>query len=98
MGRWVQGTLHPTRSECRVDLLSERVREVLRLVAVGKSNREIAKELDLGIYRLRSLRRTLIRKTGASNTARLTRLAMSTPGVGSIASESSDPVDAASSR
>ena len=94
----VQGTLHPGHSEGRVDVLSERERDVLRLVAMGRSNREIAKELDIGIYRLRSLRRTLMRKTGASNTASLTRLAMSTLGVGSIAAESIDPVQETFSR
>ena len=86
----VQGALRPTSAEGRVDLLSEPERQVLRLVAMGKRNREIARELDIGIYRLRSLRRTLMRKTGTSNTASLTRLAMSTLGVGSAAPESTD--------
>lgn len=58
--------------------LSPREVQVLRLVAEGKTSKEIAVLLDLKEQTVRSYRKTMMKKLGVSNVAGLTQLALST--------------------
>lgn len=60
-----------------LDILSPREMQVLRLVAEGKTSKDIALMLDLGLQTIRSYRKTLMKKLGVTNVATLTQLAMS---------------------
>ena len=60
----------------RMEALSEREREVLRLVAGGASNKQIAARLDLSIKTVEAHRSRLMKKLGARNMAELMQLAM----------------------
>ena len=53
------------------DLLTEREREVLQLLAEGKSNKEAATILDLSPYTIESHRQNLMQKLGLHNTAEI---------------------------
>lgn len=57
--------------------LSPRELQVLRLIAEGRTSRDIAAILDLGLETVRSYRKTLMRKTRVNNIAGLTQLALS---------------------
>jgi DNA-binding NarL/FixJ family response regulator len=57
--------------------LSPRELQVLRLVAEGKTSKEIANILDLGLQTVRTYRKTMMKKIGVSNVAGLTQLAVS---------------------
>jgi len=52
--------------------------QVLRLVADGKTSKEIAVMLDLREQTVRSYRKTMMKKLGVNNVAGLTQLALST--------------------
>ena len=58
--------------------LSPREVQVLRLVADGKTSKEIAVLLDLSEQTVRSYRKTMMKKLGVNNVAGLTQLALST--------------------
>jgi DNA-binding NarL/FixJ family response regulator len=58
--------------------LSPRELQVMRLVTEGRTSKEIAALLDLGLQTVRSYRKTLMRKLGVTNVASLTQLALST--------------------
>jgi DNA-binding NarL/FixJ family response regulator len=60
-----------------LDTLSPRELQVLRLVAEGKTSKEIAVMLDLGLQTVRSYRKTMMKKIGVNNIAGLTQLALS---------------------
>lgn len=53
------------------DLLTEREREVLQLLAEGKTNKEVASLLDLGVSTVETHRLNLMQKLGLHNTAEL---------------------------
>ncbi len=53
------------------DLLTEREREVLQLLAEGKSNKEAAAILDLSPYTIETHRQNLMQKLGVHNTAEI---------------------------
>ncbi|MFN0102823.1 MAG: response regulator [Bryobacteraceae bacterium] len=57
--------------------LSPRERQVLRLVAEGKTSKEVAVMLDLGLQTVRSYRKTMMKKLSVNNVASLTQLAVS---------------------
>jgi DNA-binding CsgD family transcriptional regulator len=57
----------------------------MRLVAEGKSSKEIAALLDLGVETIRGYRKTLMKKLGVSNVADLTRVALRSGVIGSSA-------------
>lgn len=59
-----------------LDLLSPRELQVLRLVAEGKTSKEIAVLLDLGLQTVRSYRKTMMKKLNVNNVAGLTQLAL----------------------
>ncbi len=60
-----------------LEQLSPRELQVLRLVADGKTSKEIAVMLDLREQTVRSYRKTMMRKLGVNNVAGLTQLALS---------------------
>ncbi len=60
----------------RMTALSEREREVLRMVSGGASNKQIAARLDLSIKTVEAHRSRLMKKLGARNLAELMQLAM----------------------
>ena len=57
--------------------LSPREVQVLRLVAEGKSSKEIAGVLNLELETVRSYRKTMMKKLGVNNAATLTKVAVS---------------------
>jgi DNA-binding NarL/FixJ family response regulator len=59
-----------------LDGLSPRELQVLRLVAEGKTSKDIAVLLDLGLQTVRSYRKTMMKKLGVNNVAGLTQLAL----------------------
>src|SRR5882724_2882958 len=59
-----------------LESLSPRELQVLRLVAEGKTSKDIAALLDLGLQTVRSYRKTMMKKLGVNNVAGLTQLAL----------------------
>jgi len=59
-----------------IETLSPRELQVLRLVAEGKTSKDIAALLDLGLQTVRSYRKTMMKKLGVNNVAGLTQLAL----------------------
>ncbi len=70
------GDLNPRPLPAVLDQLSPRELQVLRLVAEGKTSKEIAVMLDLREQTIRSYRKTMMRKLGVNNVAGLTQLAL----------------------
>jgi DNA-binding NarL/FixJ family response regulator len=60
-----------------LDSLSPREIEVLKLIAEGKTSKEIAIDLNLQVETVRTYRKSLMRKIGINHVAGLTRLAIS---------------------
>jgi len=58
--------------------LSPREIQVLRMIAEGKTSKEIAVMLDLSVQTIRSYRKAMMKKLGVNNVAGLTQLALST--------------------
>jgi two-component system response regulator NreC len=58
------------------DLLSEREKEVLRLVALGHTNKQIASELYLSVKTIETYRGRMMRKLGLKSRAGLVRYAL----------------------
>jgi two-component system response regulator NreC len=73
-----KGDLESRQSNSALEVLSPRELQVLRLVAEGKTSKEIASLLDLSEQTVRSYRKTMMRKLGVNNVAGLTQLALST--------------------
>ncbi len=63
--------LHNKGLQDSYDLLSEREREVLQLLAEGKSNKEVATLLDLSPYTVETHRMHLMQKLNLHNTAEI---------------------------
>jgi len=59
-----------------LDLLSNREREVLQLIAEGKTNKEIATRLNLSVYTIDSHRGKIMEKLNLHSTGELVRFAM----------------------
>ncbi|HTP89514.1 MAG TPA: response regulator transcription factor [Bryobacteraceae bacterium] len=72
-----RGDLESKATSSALDGLSPRELQVLRLVAEGKTSKEIAVMLDLGLQTVRSYRKTMMKKLGVNNVAGLTQLALS---------------------
>ena len=53
------------------DLLTDREKEVLQLLAEGKSNKEVAALLDLSLYTVETHRSNLMQKLGLHSTAEI---------------------------
>jgi DNA-binding NarL/FixJ family response regulator len=59
-----------------VDLLTSREREILTLVAEGKTNKEIANYLNLSVYTVESHRGSVMEKLNLHNTGDIVRFAL----------------------
>jgi len=77
LSRIQKGDLESKRDSV-LEMLSPREVQVLRLVAEGKTSKEIATLLDLREQTVRSYRKTMMKKLGVNNVAGLTQLALST--------------------
>jgi DNA-binding NarL/FixJ family response regulator len=83
-----KGDVNQVGAVNQLDKLSPRERQVMRLVAGGKSSKEVAALLDLGVETVRGYRKTLMKKLGVTNVAELTQLALKlgvTRGLGAAA-------------
>lgn len=76
LARIQRGNLDPTPLPSALEGLSPRELQVLRLVAEGKTSKDIAVALDLGLQTVRSYRKTMMKKLGVNNVASLTHLAL----------------------
>ena len=65
------GLMRERRIEDSYDLLTEREREVLQLLAEGKSNKEVASVLNVSPYTIETHRTNLMQKLGLHNTAEI---------------------------
>src|ERR1700761_5853723 len=65
-----------THDRSPLESLSPRELQVLRMVAEGKTSKDIAVMLDLGLQTVRSYRKTMMKKLGVNNVAGLTQLAL----------------------
>ncbi|HUS06768.1 MAG TPA: response regulator transcription factor [Bryobacteraceae bacterium] len=72
-----RGDLESKQVPSALEGLSPRELQVLRLVAEGKTSKEIAVMLDLGLQTVRSYRKTMMKKLSVNNVAGLTQLALS---------------------
>lgn len=73
-----RGDLESREAASVLDTLSPRELQVLRMVAEGKTSKEIAVMLDLREQTVRSYRKTMMRKLRVNNVAGLTQLALAT--------------------
>ena len=64
------------RERTPLEALSPRELQVLRLVAEGKTSKDIAGMLNLGLQTVRSYRKTMMKKLSVNNVAGLTQLAL----------------------
>ena len=78
LSRIQKGDLESRATPTVLESLSPREVQVLRLVAEGKTSKEIAVLLDLREQTVRSYRKTMMKKLGVNNVAGLTQLAFST--------------------
>lgn len=76
LSRIQRGDLSASSSSSVLDPLSPRELQVLRLVAEGKTSKEIAVLLDLGLQTVRSYRKTMMKKLNVNNVAGLTQIAL----------------------
>ena len=70
-----KGSLEPSEDGAREPLTS-REQTVLLQLAQGKSNKEVANELNISVRTVETHRKNIKRKLGISSTAGLTRYAM----------------------
>src|SRR5882762_7239926 len=71
-----RGDLDAKQISGPLDRLSRREEQVLRLLAEGKTSKDIAIMLDLGLQTVRTYRKTLMKKLGVNNIASLTQVAL----------------------
>ena len=78
LSRIQKGDLESKPATAALEMLAPRELQVLRMVAEGKTSKEIAVALDLREHTIRSYRKTMMKKLGVNNVAGLTQLALST--------------------
>lgn len=76
LNRLHRGDLNERKSTPALERLTPRERQVLRMVAEGKTSKEIAVMLKLGLQTVRGYRKTLMRKLDVRNAAGVTRIAL----------------------
>jgi len=76
LNRVQRGDLHGRKSTSALESLTPREKQVMRMVAEGKSSKEIAVLLDLGLQTVRGYRKTLMKKLEVSNVAGVTQIAL----------------------
>lgn len=72
------GTIDNSTTPTPLAELSPREIQVLRLIAEGKTSKEIAVLLELSVQTIRSYRKAMMKKLNLNNVAGLTQLALST--------------------
>jgi DNA-binding NarL/FixJ family response regulator len=77
LNRIRRGNLEGKPTAPGLEGLTPREIQVLRLVAEGRTSKEIATALDLGLETVRSYRKTMMKKIGVNNVAALTQVALS---------------------
>ncbi len=77
LSRIQRGDMGTETAPSGLDVLSPRELQVLRLIADGKTSKEIAVMLDLSLETVRSYRKTMMKKLNLNNVASLTQLALS---------------------
>ena len=65
--------LQPLQEEIDADLLTPRQRDILRLVSIGHTNREIAEVLEISVRTVEVHRFNLMRRLNVRNVAQLLR-------------------------
>ena len=78
LDRIQKGTVDESTQSVPLASLSPREIQVLRLVAEGKTSKEIAVMLDLSVQTIRSYRKAMMKKLNVNNIAGLTQLALAT--------------------
>ncbi len=68
--------IQPLQEENDADLLTPRQRDILRLVASGQTNREIAEVLEISVRTVEVHRFNLMRRLNVRNVAQLLRRAL----------------------
>lgn len=76
LSRIRRGDLESKLTPAPLESLSPRELQVMRLVAEGRTSKEIAGLLNLGEHTVRSYRKTLMKKLRVNNAAGLTRVAL----------------------
>ena len=76
MARAVRGDASPTDDASPLAVLTPREREVFQLLAIGKSNKEVAHVLDISLGTAKKHRENLQRKLRCSSAAELARFAI----------------------
>jgi DNA-binding NarL/FixJ family response regulator len=76
LSRIRKGELESRQPPSPLDLLAPRELQVLRMVAEGKTSKEIANLLDLSEQTIRSYRKSMMRKLHVNNVAGLTQIAL----------------------
>ena len=66
----------PLQEEVDADLLTPRQRDILRLVSIGHTNREIAEVLEISVRTVEVHRFNLMRRLNVRNVAQLLRRAL----------------------
>jgi len=66
----------PRQEKINVELLTPRQREILRLVSIGHTNREIAEVLEISVRTVEVHRFNLMRRLNVRNVAQLLRRAL----------------------
>jgi len=93
LSRIQRGDLESKPVASALEGLSPRELQVLRLVAEGKTSKDIAVMLDLGLQTVRSYRKTMMKKLGVNNVAGLTQLALAA-GITRFGATEDRPVEA----
>jgi two-component system secretion response regulator SsrB len=65
--------VQPLQEELEAELLTPRQRDILRLVSIGHTNREIAQVLDISVRTVEVHRFNLMRRLNVRNVAQLLR-------------------------
>ena len=68
--------IQPIEEEIDADLLTPRQRDILRLVSIGHTNREIAEMLEISVRTVDVHRFNLMRRLNVRNVAQLLRRAL----------------------
>ena len=68
--------VQPRQEKINVELLTPRQREILRLVSIGHTNREIADVLEISVRTVEVHRFNLMRRLNVRNVAQLLRRAL----------------------
>jgi DNA-binding NarL/FixJ family response regulator len=76
LNRVQRGDTANGRGDSVLSGLTPRELQVMRMVAEGKSSKEVAVTLDLSLQTVRGYRKALMKKLNVSNVAGLTQLAM----------------------